>query len=60
MIISGDANIDFEMIRCLCPKLKRYIVVEPRGESLEVIQNKFKELPYIQVSMALLERLQLT
>ena len=49
--VSGEAEVDFEIIKCSCPKLKKYIAVEPRDESLEIIKTKFKELPHVQVKI---------
>ena len=49
--VPGEAEVDFEIIKCSCPKLKKYIAVEPRAESLEIIKTKFKELPHIEVKI---------
>ena len=51
LCISGEADVDFEVIKCSCPKLKKYIPVEPRAESIEIIKNKFKQLEHVEVSL---------
>ncbi len=55
VLVAGEAEVDYEVIRCSCPRLTRYIAVDPRKEALDVVREKFKQLPQVQVGESVLE-----